>query len=462
MMKSLNKTGFLALAYSAILASSAFAFDSGSTGEDGALSPTEDVVIPLPPDGILNYTTINIPEGVTVRFGRNAANTPAYLLVQGDATINGTIDVSGRDGRSFSNLPPAAFAGGQSRFNNQSGENGQGPGSGRGCNAGFGGHGGSYAQNGQTRGCSGSDGEPYGNEALQPLMGGSGGGAGGVNDVDGRIFGTSGGSGGGATLIAVSGTLSLNGSILAVGGNGESLSEAYESDSISAGGGGSGGAVRLISTHYIGSGTINISGGNGGQAFGDRATSRTGGNGSFGRVSIEYETAASRPIVIPTDFIEKLPQPVFLDNLPTIRIVSIAEFSVPENPTGNSDIVLADNADSVVNVETQASNVPEGTTVRLSYINDNSNTIIQNSENLSLEDGILKTSHSVRLNQGNTRFTASLGFSVSILQARTLSRFTNGETVERVELASAMGGKSRLRLTTVSGREYLVDPAAAQ
>ena len=88
------------------------AFNSGSTGGDGSLSPTIDTTYAIPADGILNYTTVNIPAGVTVRFSQNAAKTPVYILVQGDAVIDGTIDMSGVDGSSLGSPPPGAFEGG--------------------------------------------------------------------------------------------------------------------------------------------------------------------------------------------------------------------------------------------------------------------------------------------------------------------------------------------------------------
>lgn len=93
----------------------ALAYDSGSTGADGALCLGDRVrsgdgltcvpgtgdfnlVVPLPPSGILNYTTVYVSAGATLRFLRNAANTPVYLLASGDVAIWGTIDVSGGSG----------------------------------------------------------------------------------------------------------------------------------------------------------------------------------------------------------------------------------------------------------------------------------------------------------------------------------------------------------------------------
>ncbi len=88
---------FRLLLGSALLATPMLAavFNSGSTGADGDFNPTLNTELPLPPDGIFNFKSVNIPQGVTVTFKRNAANTPVYMLVQNDATIAGTIDVSG-------------------------------------------------------------------------------------------------------------------------------------------------------------------------------------------------------------------------------------------------------------------------------------------------------------------------------------------------------------------------------
>src|SRR5712691_3524271 len=78
-------------------------FSSGSTGADGAYAPTCaptpcTVTEALPPSGVYNYTTVTIPSGVTVRYTRNAANTPVTVLAAGDVTIMGTISVNGDNG----------------------------------------------------------------------------------------------------------------------------------------------------------------------------------------------------------------------------------------------------------------------------------------------------------------------------------------------------------------------------
>src|SRR6185436_4853836 len=72
-------------------------FSSGSTGEDGALdlsSCPQICEVQLPESGVLNYTTVNIPSGKTLRFKVNSRNTPVIMLAQGTVTISGAIDVS--------------------------------------------------------------------------------------------------------------------------------------------------------------------------------------------------------------------------------------------------------------------------------------------------------------------------------------------------------------------------------
>ena len=289
---TLNTAGMQALVWllMSLVATQSWAFDSGSTGADGAFSPTSDSGLAFPANGILNLTTLNIPAGVTVTVGPNPADGPAVILVQGDAVIDGVIDVSGADGEGVGSAP-AGFAGGLPLDN--TGGTGQGPGGSAGGTSNFvsGGSGGSYGSLGGTGGgnVASTRGPVYGSNALQPLLGGSGGGGTGIGN-QGR--GYRGGGGGGAILMAVSGTLTLNGEILAKGGDGEpAVREPVLTTAGPGAGGGSGGGVRLIATDFSGSGTINVAGGNPGlgrRVF-NSSTIVNGGAGGAGRVRIEAD-----------------------------------------------------------------------------------------------------------------------------------------------------------------------------
>ncbi len=231
-----------AIALAVLLPGVAAAFDSGSTGADGVLSPTVNTEVVLPPSGVLNYTSINIPSGVTVTFKKNVTNTPVVLLVSGGVTVAGTINVSGTAstdvGASGSgNIGDDGIAGVGGPGGYDGGRGGPGgntsvAGAGLGPGAGgagsrysstvfWGGGGGGYGTAGIGGYSSGASptvaatgGITYGSATLLPILGGSGGGGG----VGGLSFaGSGGGGGGGALFIAASGTINVTGSILANG-----------------------------------------------------------------------------------------------------------------------------------------------------------------------------------------------------------------------------------------------------
>ncbi len=174
-------------------AAEAQTFNSGSTGADGAFSPTSNITLALPANGIFNFTTINVPSGVTVKFTRNAGNTPATLLATGDVTISGTIDVSSANGgisiRNVTAIAPNGGAGGPGGFDGGSGAIGA-PSSTGGTGLGPGGGIGGGTAGGMTNGVgagfatvgidpygrTGVGGPAYGNPSLLPIVGGSGGG----------------------------------------------------------------------------------------------------------------------------------------------------------------------------------------------------------------------------------------------------------------------------------------------
>ncbi len=58
-------------------------------------SPSANIEVVLPSDGVLNYTTVDIPAGVTVTFQQNDGNTPVFILATGDVNIAGTVSVDG-------------------------------------------------------------------------------------------------------------------------------------------------------------------------------------------------------------------------------------------------------------------------------------------------------------------------------------------------------------------------------
>jgi hypothetical protein len=220
-------------------------FSSGSTGADGALLVTSSRTLDLPPDGVFHFTTITITNSATLKFNRNALNTPVFLLASGNVYIDGTIDISatGQLGG------PGGFDGGYGVFPGQTvNGDGQGPGGGSGSTSPFG----VFAT------ASGSNTNVYGNTLIVPMIGGSGG-AGSAN--------IRGGGGGGALLIASSTNINFaSGTIRAYGGYCDGCQN-----------NGSGGAVRLVAPIVTGRGFFAIN------------NQSVGYNGSYGRLRIDCE-----------------------------------------------------------------------------------------------------------------------------------------------------------------------------
>ena len=442
-----------------LLATQAVAFDSGSTGADGAFSPTSNTSIVLPANGIVNFTTMNIPSGVTVNISSNPANTAAVILVQGDAVIDGSINISGVDGESAGGRSAGGFAGGIPQA--AKGGNGKGPGGGLGAgNSSSGGNGGAYSSQG-TVGTSQSTStlsQLYGSTSLQPLLGGSGGGS---SVLTNTFPGYKGGGGGGALLLAVSGTLTLNGSILANGGSGAPSVLTISSNRGS--GGGSGGGVRIIASTLTGTGTVNISGGRGGDVEVNASNTYDGGNGGNGRARLEADAFSFTGIVIPNIAATSAPQPVFASNLPTIRITTIAGTAVPANPIGENDVILPTSIANPVTIEFAATGVPLGSTIELTVSPTTGATTTTTSSVLAGTVASSTANVQVTLPAGASVLLASASFAVSNQTASLFAPFANGETVARVELKSMLGsGASSMKLITESGNVYEIPSGQAQ
>jgi hypothetical protein len=234
-------------------------FDAGSDGSLGDVIISSNTMLNLPADGKLHFRSLTVNSGVTLRFNRNAHNTPVFILSQTEVVVNGTINVDGgvRTVNTGGLGGPGGFDGGKPGFGAEVPPgNGYGPGGGHGgvnsCSDGA-----SVAVGaGYGTRRSAFSGSLYGNTLLIPLVGGSGGG-GGANDPNGG-----GGGGGGAILIAANNHVAVTGSILARGGDGGFCLN-----------GGSGGAIRLVSFKVEGAGSLN--------------TGALNGNSGQGRIRID-------------------------------------------------------------------------------------------------------------------------------------------------------------------------------
>ncbi|PZN76103.1 MAG: hypothetical protein DM484_17245 [Candidatus Methylumidiphilus alinenensis] len=449
----------------------AAAFNSGSTGADGDFNPTLNTQLQLPPDGIFNYKSVNIPQGVTVTFKRNAANTPVYMLVQNDATIAGTIDVSGGNAADVGSAGdgnmtddgtpgvggPGGFDGGwggidavtanctptpSSVCTGTRGGNGQGPGGGVGAGL-------TYDNYGNPNPNGGHSGlYNYGNNLLQPLVGGSGGGGGSGHRI--YLRGSGGGGGGGAILLAVTGKTNLTGSILANGGSVGKPALTFTTPFNlypSVGGCGSGGGIRIVSSQLSGNGSFLAQGGNG------NCYSPVGGDG---RIRLEADQLYFTGTTTPT-FYTSTPNALFVPNLPHLAITTVANQAVPSNPSGMAQVTLAATTANPVNVVVASSGVPVGTNVALTVKPEiGADPITATPVAITGNQSAGTATLSVNLPDGASVLEASTSFIITAAVGDALARYANNERVEKVTLTASTGGPGLAILTTVSGKTYRV------
>ncbi len=414
-------------------------FVSGSTGSLGALNPSSNTTITLPADGILNYTTINIPAGVTVTFTPNAANTPVFMLASGSVTIAGTINVNGSAGTATTPGAggPGGYPGGYAYtpYNVTGGYGlgpGGGPGSGPTTTPTTGVHG-SYAGIGTGN----TAGSVYGNANILPLIGGSGGGGG--YYCCNTVTTNNGGGGGGAILIASSGTITHTGTIQAKGGS------AYTNYA----GNGSAGAIKLMAQNITGSGTLDASSTNGG----------------YGRIRLESNSLSLYGTSTPA-FTYGVPGSVFGIAPPTITITSIGGVNTPATPTGSyttADVTLPNTTTNPVPVNISATNIPVGTVFSVKVVPQGWKTNTQAADLPAVTTTLTGTDAS---SSGTANVTipttcttiGTVCTSVITAQATfTVVAFNfQGEEIGAVRVASNADGISETFYITKSGKEIKV------
>jgi hypothetical protein len=310
--------------------------NSGSNGSDGAFNPTTNTNIDMAdhPNGIYQYTSVNIPTNVTVTFTPNANNTPVVWLVQSNVVINGTVDVSGQSVNGAQCCLMQSGAGGPGGYSGGNGANGNLPAtSGRGPGGGPAGQAGGWATASAGPGT-------YCNSFLVPLLGGSGGGG----------YVAAGAGGGGAILIGASGFITINGGVLANGGNGVL--------NVSWSGGGSGGSIRLIAMQLSGHGNVSAACGTVplSQALG-RVRFDTYDNEFGGSVEGQF-SSGFQPIIIPS-----------AGQLPQLTVTSVGGVPVSASPTGvlsTPDAVLSAQQNNPIPVVISCANLPLNTPITVS------------------------------------------------------------------------------------------------
>lgn len=465
------------------------AFESGSrcstafynsTSCRGAFSPTINTEISLPPDGIVDYTTFTVPEGVTITFKNNVANTPVIIRTSGDVIIEGTISVAGMaaadtgtagGGIIGNDGQPGrgglgGYDGGFGGISGGLGGGGKGPGGGKAgllLNISYlGGSGGGFGATGGQAGCyyscyGVSGGQTYGTVNLLPLVGGSGGGGGSAGS---NYNGSGGGGGGGALMIASSGTITVGkdgvggaGRILADGGIG---GYSGGTGSGGGGGGGSGGAIKLVAETLkrLYDGGVYARGG--GYGYSDQGWPSYGGGGGAGIIRLEANTMQWSGGTDPV-FSFGAPGKLFVPNNPTLIITRVAGVT-PTAQNGKAVISLPVGTQMPVTVDLAGTSIPRGTAITLYVVPamGADRTSVLSTVLNGTSDAATTATAQVTIATGTTTLLASVTFTVTELAALNLPQF-GGEYVAKIRVESELGGKSRVFYLTASGKEYAAD-----
>jgi len=325
-------------------------------------------------DNVFNFTTINIPVGVTIKLRASKLhNTAVTWLATGNVTIAGTLDLSGAGPATLDTTNPSLLA--TNRVLPEPGPGGYtgGLGSRGGVGPQLGaGPGGGPAGQQSTQGnnCAGGNasfissgaipnytiaGLTYGSYLLVPLYGGSGGG-GGWDSVSGNNVGGIGGAGGGAIRIASNTQINITGTINAAGGAAGTVTGSGAGCN---GGSGAGGAIHLIAPVILGSGSLSVASGH--VPFSNTAITgiiRFSTNTNDFTGNTNNASLVLGPVYLP-------PANSTL-GAPSLQITKVNGVAVPPQAAGSylsPDVTIA--ATGAVTVNLAAANVPLGTIVSL-------------------------------------------------------------------------------------------------
>lgn len=252
-------------------------FKFGGDGSDGVLNLTSGTTtIDLGGVAVVtkNYTSINISAGAALVF-TNPSSTGSVVILKSQATttIAGNISVTstgGAGGAARSGSTGAGTAGtSQSIYQNLFG-------SGAGAAASDAGAGG-----GVTVSTTLAFGKSSVFRRYHDIVIGAGGGSGNLeNNANGNDFSGYGGRGAGALIIESNGALNFTGNIFAYGQNGGNGFTDASPGGAGGGGGGGGGYVRILYQLLVANtGTINVSGGTGGNGSVPNPGTLAGGGG---------------------------------------------------------------------------------------------------------------------------------------------------------------------------------------
>ena len=435
--------------------------NSGSDGHDGAFNPTAtSTVINMAdhPDGIYQYTEVNIPANVTVTFIPNAANTSVVWLVQSNCVISGFVVLTGQEAQPGygGRGGPGGFGGGIGGGGGVPPGDGLGPGGGKSSpNQGWLAGNASFATLGQQLSYPNQQdapGDVYGNKFLLPLLGGSGGG--------GFPSGIGGAGGGGAILIAAT-NITHNGSIQANGGSGNGSARGA--------GGGSGGGIRLVANSISGGGLLTASGGS---SYNVYNYSDYWSGAGLGRIRLDALVNSFVGYV--AGDVSRGFQPIIIappNQAVSLAIQSVAGVAVAPNPTGapaTPDVVVLGAQQNPVSIVVRCVNIPLNTDIIVDVKPANGSTVRSVGLNSSGNQASSTATVLVTLPRGAGTMQAkcvsgiagSLGASLKSGQKfRTYAQTgltADGEVFAKMEITTTLGRGQEIAYITESGKRFVL------
>lgn len=200
----------------------------------------------------------------------------------------------------------------------------------------------------------------------------------------------------------------------------------------------------------VGAGTINANGGSGG--------SGSGGRGGEGRIRLEAENVLHLSSTSPA-FSFGSPGPLFVPAQPALRFFTVAGIAVPVDPTGFGDLTVPAETSNPVSIVLATSGVPVGSTIKVRVIPQFAPSIVIDSPPTAGTVAAATTSVSMDIPGGHNVLSAETTYTVIASVGDGLSRFAEGERVEKVTLTSTLGKGNQATLHTASGREFPIEPS---
>ncbi len=320
-------------------------------------------VYDLPADGVLNCASVDVAANAFLAFNPNALNTAVFLVATSDVRINGRIFVNGAPANVLVRGMggPGGFPGGWGGIPGGHGAAGNGAGPGGGINL-----------SGWLGGVFGfpmeSNTNVYGNALLYPLIGGSGG-----SGRDASAGGFAGGGGGGAILIWSQTRIELSNASEATAGiyarGGAGGVNLADRSSAFVGGGGSGGAIRLVAPIVTGTGRLDTGGGLGG--YYGCCNEVYNGVGSLGRIRIDcLDDYAFRGLTINGSFSRGAQMFWSRLNAPRLDVVEAAGLTIPFGVSNAVAIALDFGSPSNQLVKIRAENFTNNIPIRIAVTPD--------------------------------------------------------------------------------------------